>query len=86
MADSKQPKFSFNYKDLLALIGLGLLGWGLHRLGGHTALILFGSFVCLAWSGLLHTVVKYLEFHVVNSVRLMFHKLDNMPANPLSEK
>jgi hypothetical protein len=86
MADSKQPKFSFNYKDLLALIGLGLLGWGLKRLGGLTALALYGSFICLAWSGLLHVVVKYVEFHIVNSVRLMFHKLDGMPANPLSEK
>lgn len=86
MADTKQPKFSFQYKDLLALVGLGLLGWGLKRLGGTTALLLFGSVICLAWSGLLHTVVKYVEFHVVNSLRLIFHKLDNLPASPLSEK
>jgi len=85
MAENKQPKFRFNYKDLLAVAGLGLLGWGLHRLGGRTALIFFGSFVCLAWSGLLHVTIKYVEFHIVNSLRLIFHKLD-MPASTLSEK
>lgn len=82
----KKPKFVFNYRDVLALIGLGLLGWGLHRLGGRTVLIFFMSFLLLAWSGLVHTVVKYIEFHIVNSLRLIFHKLENVPAVVPTEK
>lgn len=87
MADApKQSKFHFNYRDILALIGLGLLGWGLYREGGWTVLIFFGSFLFLVWAGLVHIVVKYIEFHVVNSLRLILHRLENVPAVMPKEK
>jgi len=85
MAEQK-PKFSFNYKDLLGLAGLGLLGLAIHRLGGMTADLIYGSTLLLTWSGLLNIAVKYVEFHVVNSFRLIFHKMENVPTAPISEK
>jgi hypothetical protein len=62
-------------KDLFAVIGLGLFGWGIHRMGGHTALIFFIAIVALAFSGLLHVLVQYFEFHFVNSVRAITAKV-----------
>jgi hypothetical protein len=76
MATPETPKKwyqQFDYKDALAVVGLGLLGWGLHRIGGRTFLILFLAFIALAWSGLVHLVVQYVESHVVGSLRAVLH-------------
>jgi hypothetical protein len=74
----------FDYKDALALIGLGLLGWGLHRAGGRTLLIFFLSFLALAFSGLLHVVVVYVELHVINTIRSIITKVEK-PFEPKAE-
>jgi hypothetical protein len=59
----------FDYKDFFAVIGLGLMGWGLERIGGRTALIFYLASLALVFSGLFHMAVQYAEFHFAATVR-----------------
>lgn len=55
--------------DVLGGWGVCLGAWAAYRLGGATALILTGSFVCLAASGLLNVATLYTIAQVGNLSR-----------------
>jgi hypothetical protein len=56
----KTPWFKqIDYKDGLAVVGLGGLGYGFYRLGGPTLAIFYCAFIALAFSGLVNLCVHY---------------------------